>query len=152
MLKCRTLRRPCSITKKQYKSWKVRVGTVKKSKATITSRWLARKASQRLTGSPRRRRRCRYLATVRSETSKPSFRSSPWIFGAPQSEFSTAMRRMRVRTSSLPLGRPPRGRDRQRQHSAKARPLPPGHRLRFHTDQNLRPSCPYLPHREPEDA
>ena len=118
-LKCRTLRRPCSMTKRQYRSWNVSVGTIKKSKATITSRWLARKASQCLAGSPRRRRRCRYLATVRSETSKPSFRSSPWIFGAPQSAFSAAMRRMRIRTSSLTLGRPPRGRDRQRQYRRK---------------------------------
>src|SRR5204863_7877017 len=108
-----------SITKKEYRNWKVSVGTVKKSKAAITSRWLARKASQRFAGSPRRRRRCRYLATVRSQTSKPSFRSSPWIFGAPQSEFSATMRRMRVRTSSLTLGRPPRGRDRQRQYRRK---------------------------------
>jgi hypothetical protein len=58
-------------------------------------------------------------ATVRSETSKPSFSSSPWIFGAPQSEFSAAMRRMRVRISSPTFGRPPRGRDRQRQYRRK---------------------------------
>src|SRR6266498_99541 len=35
-LTCRTRRRPCSITKKQYSSWNVNVGTVKKSKATMT--------------------------------------------------------------------------------------------------------------------
>jgi hypothetical protein len=35
-----------------------------------------------------------------------AFRSSPWIFGAPQSAFSAAMRRMRVRICSLTLGRP----------------------------------------------
>jgi Collagen triple helix repeat (20 copies) len=40
------------------------------SKATITSRWFARKASQCLAGSPRRRKRCRYLARVRSETAE----------------------------------------------------------------------------------
>src|SRR5437879_2309853 len=67
MLKCRTLRRPCSTMKKQYRRWKVSVGTVKKSKAAITSRWSARKASQRLAGSPRRRKRRRYLATVRAD-------------------------------------------------------------------------------------
>ena len=71
-------------------------------------------------GSPRRgRRRRRYRATVRSEIAKPSFRSSPWIFGAPQSAFSIAMRRTRVRISSLTFGRPPRGRDRQRQYMRK---------------------------------
>ena len=36
-LKCRILRRPCSMTKKQYNNWNVNVGTVKKSKATMTS-------------------------------------------------------------------------------------------------------------------
>src|SRR5260370_2083775 len=77
------------------------------------------RTSQRLPGSPRRRRLCRYLATVRSETSKPSFSSSPWIFGAPQSEFSVPTRRIRVRISSLTLGRPPLGRDRQRQYRRK---------------------------------
>jgi hypothetical protein len=45
--------------------------------------------------------------------------SSPWIFGAPQSEFSAAIRRMRVRISSLTVGRPPRGLDRQRQYRRK---------------------------------
>ena len=35
MLKCRTLRRLCSITKKPYRSCNVSVRTVKKSKATI---------------------------------------------------------------------------------------------------------------------
>ena len=37
-LKCKILQRPCSITKKQYSSLNVTVGTVKKSKAAITSR------------------------------------------------------------------------------------------------------------------
>ena len=93
------------------------MGTVKKSKATITSRWLARKASHCLAGSPRRR--CRYLATGALGDLEAELKKFPWIFGAPQSEFSAAMRRMRVRTSSLSLGRPPRGRDRQRQYRRK---------------------------------
>jgi hypothetical protein len=46
---------------------------------------------------------------------EPSFCNSPWIFGAPQSEFSCAKRRIRTRTSSVILGRPPCGRDFQRQ-------------------------------------
>jgi hypothetical protein len=120
MLKCNTLQRPCSITKKQYSSLNVNLGTVKKSNATITSRWLARKASQRLPGSPRRCTRRRYRAIVRSETEKPSFSSSPWIFGAPQSEFSAAMRWMRLRISSLILGRPPRGWGFHRQYRGDA--------------------------------
>src|SRR5262245_19074665 len=39
-LKCRILRRPCSMTKKQYNTRNVAVGTVKRSRATIASRWL----------------------------------------------------------------------------------------------------------------
>ena len=37
-IECRILRLECSITKKQYRSLKVRVGTAKKSMAAITSR------------------------------------------------------------------------------------------------------------------
>ncbi len=58
-LKWRTLRRPCSMTKKQYKTRKVRVGTVKKSMAVMSSRWLQRKADHSLRaslGGDRRRR------------------------------------------------------------------------------------------------
>src|SRR5712691_1697813 len=59
-LTCRILRRRCSMTKKHESSWKVNVGTVKKLQATIASRWLARKADQRLAGSPRCGTRRRY--------------------------------------------------------------------------------------------
>ena len=54
----------------------------------------------------------------RRARSRPSA-TSPWIFGAPQPEFSCAKRRIRTRISSLILGRPPRGRDFQRQYSRK---------------------------------
>src|SRR5229473_802938 len=46
---------------------------------------------------------------------EPTFKSSPWILRAPQSAFSAARRRIRVRISSLIRGRPPRCRDRHRQ-------------------------------------
>jgi hypothetical protein len=42
------LRRPCSITKKQYNTRKLAVGTVMESKAMMASRWLRRNASQLL--------------------------------------------------------------------------------------------------------
>jgi hypothetical protein len=58
-------------------------------------------------------------ATVLSETSKPSLSSSPWIFGAPQPEFSQAIVRIRVRSSGVTFGRRPEGRERQRQYSWK---------------------------------
>ena len=52
---------------------------------------------------------------LRSETTKPSFCSSPWILGAPQSGFSAARRRIRVRTCSVIFGRLLGEWDRQRQ-------------------------------------
>src|SRR6266478_2886754 len=45
--------------------------------------------------------------TVRSATSIPSFRSSPWIRGAPQRGFAVAMRVIRVLISAWTAGRPP---------------------------------------------
>src|SRR5215469_6166320 len=53
-LKCRILRRPCSMMNKQYNTRKAAVGTVKRSRATMASRWLRRNASHLLPGSPRR--------------------------------------------------------------------------------------------------
>jgi hypothetical protein len=48
-------------------------------------------------------------------TSMPSLRSSPWIRGAPHSGFAALMSRMSRRMSAGVFGRPPRGRDFQRQ-------------------------------------
>ena len=80
--------------KKQYNTRKVAVGTVKKCIAAITSRWFLRKINQSLRASALRPTRARYREAVRSEISKPSFNSSPWILGAPQVGFSFAMRSM----------------------------------------------------------
>ena len=57
--------------------------------------------------------------TVDWATSKPSFRSSPWICGAPQSGFSKLILRIRSRRSLSICGRPPRGRDFHRQNALK---------------------------------
>jgi hypothetical protein len=56
-----------------------------------------------------------YFATVVCPTSMPSLSNSPWIRGAPQSGFATLISRMSWRMSAAVLGRPPRGRDFQRQ-------------------------------------
>ena len=48
--------------------------------------------------------------TVRSATSIPSFRSSPWILGAPHRGLAAAIRRTSARISGLTGGRPPVGR------------------------------------------
>ena len=58
-----------------------------------------------------------YRATVRSETTKPSFRSSPWILGAPHPAFSSARRRISKRISAVIFGRPLRGPERRRDAS-----------------------------------
>src|SRR5262245_48261840 len=56
-----------------------------------------------------------YFATVVCPTSMPSLSSSPWIRGASQSGFAALMSRMSWRMSVGVFGRPPRGRDFQRQ-------------------------------------
>ena len=67
------------MTKKQYRTPKVSVGTVKKSIAAIASRWFRRNVSQRFVefevfGTWRSQRE-----TVASARSNPSFSSSPQL-------------------------------------------------------------------------
>ncbi len=64
-------------------------------------------------GGPRRS--TMYLATLDCAISNPSLSSSPCMRGAPQSGFSTLIRRISTRRSVSICGRPPRGRDFQRQ-------------------------------------
>jgi hypothetical protein len=54
--------------------------------------------------------RAMYFATVAWETCIPSFRSSPWIRGAPQSGLSCAILRISARASADTAGRPVRRR------------------------------------------
>ncbi len=75
------------------------VGTVKKSMAAIASRWLRRKASQRLAWSGPLGARFIQREMVLSERSKPSMRSSPWIRGAPQVGFSATIWKINSRMS-----------------------------------------------------
>ena len=69
-----------------------------------------RQVWDRVVGRP-----CRYRETVRSEMVIPSFSNSPWIRGAPQRQFSAAMRRIRSRHGESMRGLPGR-RERRRQH------------------------------------
>lgn len=80
------------------------VGTVKKSMETNWPTWLLRKLFQVWDGSVRRFGIKREM--VRSEIATPSFRSSPWIRGAPQSGLASAMVRTSLRISALTRGRP----------------------------------------------
>src|ERR1700676_5058499 len=56
-----------------------------------------------------------YLATLDCATSNPSLSNSPWMRGAPQCGFSTLICRINPRNSVAISGRPPCGRDFQRQ-------------------------------------
>src|SRR5216684_8298771 len=76
-------------------------------------RVVAQEGSPSLAGWPRRS--TMYLATLDCAISNPSLSSSPWMRGAPQSGFSTLIRRINTRISVSICGRPPRGRDFQRQ-------------------------------------
>src|SRR5271169_6268026 len=60
-----------------------------------------------------------YFETVDWATSKPSFRSSPWIRDAPHSGFSLLIRWMRSRRPRSIFGRPTLFRDFQRQKALK---------------------------------
>ena len=85
---------------------KVAVGTVKKSSAMISLAWFERNVRQVWDGGPRRL--IMYLETAASETSIPSFNSSPWIRGAPHNGLARHIRRIRCRISGSILGRPRR--------------------------------------------
>ena len=76
-------------------------------------RVVAQEGSPSLAGWPRRL--TMYLATLDCAISNPSLSSSPWMRGALQSGFSRLIRRINTRISVSISGRPPRGRDFQRQ-------------------------------------
>src|ERR1700674_1688867 len=89
------------------------VGTTNRSMAAMSGAWLRKKVRHPWLGGPRRL--TMYLATLDCAISNPSLSSSPWMRGAPQSGFSTLIRRINTRSSVSICGRPPCGRDFQRQ-------------------------------------
>src|SRR5258708_26818512 len=99
-----------AIIKKQYKRPEIGVGTLKRYIAAIASRWFRRKVSQRCAGSGCLGARFIQREVVRSETSKPNIKSSPWIRGAPQVGFSATIQNISSRISfeifSLPADLP----------------------------------------------
>src|SRR6476646_4048807 len=60
-----------------------------------------------------------YLATLVCPIAMPSFSSSPWIRGAPHRGLAMLISRISLRISNGTGGRPPRGRDFQRQYKRK---------------------------------
>ena len=128
------------------------VGTVKKSMAARASRWLRRKASQRLAGSGSHGARFIQREMVRSEISKPSMRSSPWMRGVPQVGFSTTIRKINCRLLRS-LSSPnllPDFRDHPPIH-AKTGLVPPDHSFRCDHDERLFPSRPEPTHGNPKE-
>jgi hypothetical protein len=67
----------------------------------MASRWLARKVFHSCIPSGWRGVLCIQRRTVRSEISKPSIFSSPWMRGAPHVGFSATIRKMSSRISLL---------------------------------------------------
>src|SRR5687767_10707102 len=80
------------------------VGTVKKSHATLSLTWLAKKARHVDDGGFRTRGR--YFSTVDLATVMPSLRSSPTMRGEPQVGLLHHMSRIKSRTSLEMGGRP----------------------------------------------
>src|SRR6266403_5679104 len=95
--------------------------------AAMSAAWLRKTVRHPWLGGPRRL--TMYLATLDCATSNPSLSSSPWMRCAPQSGFSTLIRRINTRSSVSICGRPPNGRDFQRPVAAKAGPMPTHERL-----------------------
>src|SRR5271169_4504601 len=93
------------------------VGTTNRSIDAIPSAWLRRNVFQPWDGGllPL----AMYLATEVWPTSIPSFRSSPWIVGAPQSGLAWLISRISWRISSGTFGLPLRRRDFHRQNKRK---------------------------------
>src|SRR5450631_3296963 len=73
--------------------------------AAMSGAWLRKKIRHPWLGG--RRRLTMYLATLDCAISNPSLSSSPWMRGAPQSGFSTLIRRINKRSSVSICGRPP---------------------------------------------
>src|ERR1035441_9082818 len=87
--------------------------------AAISGAWLRKKVRHPWLGGARRL--TMYLATLDCANSNPNLSSSPWMRGAPQSGFSTLIRRISTRSSVSICGRPP---PRGRAITAKAGPMP----------------------------
>jgi hypothetical protein len=85
--------------------------------AAMSGAWLRKKVRHPWLRGPHRL--TMYLATLDCATSNPSLSSSPWMRGAPQSGFSTLTRPINTRSSVSICGRPPWGRDSQRQQQRK---------------------------------
>jgi hypothetical protein len=101
-LKYRIRRRSWAMTKKQYSTPNVKVGTVKKSIAAMASRWLCRKVSQRFAGSGFFGACCTQRETVRSDIALAN-QASP---GACSDSRTTNHFPLDIRSHEVQSGRP----------------------------------------------
>src|SRR5215831_1985473 len=150
MLKWRTRRRWCARTTRTKSTRRRAVGTAKKSIETRSRTWLARNVCHVCEGGGRR---CEISRdTVRSATSIPSFRSSPWIRGAPQriggGHFADERDDLGVDRRAAPGGPP----GELGPVLAKAAPLPTEHGVGSNDDEGPPPACPPPGHPDPEPS
>src|SRR5215831_18715857 len=92
-----------------------------------------------------------YFETVACDTVTPSFSSSPWILGAPQSGFARLVCRIRSRSSVPIAGRPPSASTLPCPVASKSLPVPADHGLRPHHMKELRQAVQSLDITPPED-
>src|SRR3979490_285399 len=103
--------------------------------AAMSGAWLRKKVRHPWLGGPRRL--TMYLAMLDCATSNPSLSSSPWMRGAPQSGFSTLIRRINTRSSGSICGRPSQWARLPTPVAAKAGPVPTHERLGPDDCENL---------------
>ena len=90
-----------------YRTVNVTVGTIKKSLANVLCMWFFKKVCHVWDGGLGGRHFLMMFETVRSETlSMPSFKSSPWIRGAPHNGFVLAISSMSFLVSGSNGGLP----------------------------------------------
>ena len=111
---------------------------------------IAEKVSQRLASSGSRGVRFIQREIVRSETSKPSMRSSPWMRGAPHVGFSTTDQFLNLLRRRLPPDGPPDLGD-QLPVQTESAPVPTHHGFGRDRNEGLLPSAPKSTNGDPEE-
>src|SRR5467141_3763803 len=151
-LKCRILRRSWPMTKKQYRTPKVSVGTVKKSIAAIASRWLLRNVSHRFIGSgflgarrnPSRDTPFREIETQLEQLAMNARRSPSWILSNHTEDQGANLFADTLPSSYLADSGDPRP------IQAKSRSVPVHDGSRSDQDERLPPPGPAHSQRNPE--
>lgn len=123
-LKCRVLRRPCSMTKAVTQPLRHHRRHIEEVE------------------------RDDHLTVLRQEGNPPL----RWILGAPQSRFPIGRHRIRTRISLVIFGLAPRGRERHRQYKRKPARCQPTTVSRLHDDTVVTPSGPHAAEERPKES